>query len=40
MSDLRVCANCSNVYSRQGGMTLENNCPHCGSGNCEKISKK
>ena len=40
MSDLRVCTNCSNVYSKQGGMTMENNCPLCGSDNDEKILNK
>jgi predicted nucleic acid-binding Zn-ribbon protein len=38
MSDLRVCTNCSNVFSRQGGMTIRHNCPHCGSENNEKVS--
>ncbi len=38
ISDLRVCTNCSNVFSKQGGMTMNNNCPHCGSENNEEIS--
>ena len=38
VSDLRVCTNCSNVFSRQGGMTIRHNCPHCGSENNEDVS--
>ena len=40
LSDLRVCNNCSNVFSRTGGMTIKHNCPHCGSENNEGIEKK
>jgi rRNA maturation endonuclease Nob1 len=40
LSDLRVCNNCSNVFSRIGGMTIKHNCPHCGSENNEEIEKE